>query len=134
MSHWSSSTMALNGVKSRGGNWLSLMTNCDVVTWSMAWCNRDKWRLPRRRSHGHVARQVGTAGGLNSTPSHIFIPMVISHPKRARISVASSNHHVEIAGGQVPCTHNLLQFTVPCRAHSVRLTEQLEGPFSLISM
>jgi hypothetical protein len=60
VSHPNSSTVALNGARSRGGNWLSLTTNCDVVTQMMAWHNRDKWWPPRRRPHGHVVGQVGT--------------------------------------------------------------------------
>jgi hypothetical protein len=40
MSHRSSSTMALNGVRAQDNDWLSTTTYCDVVRWSMAWHDR----------------------------------------------------------------------------------------------
>jgi hypothetical protein len=64
---------------------------------------------PRRRASGY-----GETGLIQSS-SDLFILTVISHSNRARISATSSNHHVEVAGGQVPCTRDLLQVIVPCQ-------------------
>jgi hypothetical protein len=58
---------------------------------------------PSRRASGY-----GGADSIQS-PSDLFIPAVISLLNQARITVASVNHCVEIAGGQVPCTRDLLQ-------------------------
>jgi hypothetical protein len=68
VNHWSSSTVALNGVRTQGSKWPSTMTNYDVVSWHMAWHDRDKRWPPRRWPPGHIAGQVGTAGRTQSNP------------------------------------------------------------------
>jgi hypothetical protein len=116
------------------GNWLSLATNFDVVTRSMAWHDRGKWWPPQRRPHGHVAGQVGTARQTQSNPFDLFTPTVISFSNQAWIIAASANHRAEIIGGEVHCISDLFQSTVPWRSHLVRMIEQLQGRFSSISM
>jgi hypothetical protein len=58
------------------------MTYGDVVTWSMAWHDRDNRRTPRQRPHDHVAdkwvrqacfkAQVHLLGDLFTLPVDIF--------------------------------------------------------------
>jgi hypothetical protein len=115
MSHQSSSIVALNGIRSRGNNWLSTSTYCDVVWWNMAWHDRGKRHSRRRWSRDHVVGQVGTVRPVQSTPTDLFIHAVTSHPYWARITTANPNHRAEIVGGKVPWTWDLLQVTVPCR-------------------
>jgi hypothetical protein len=106
--------MALKGVRARDSNWPSPMTYCDVVRWRIAWHDRV--------NGGHDGGgRVATSSGkwvrrdqLDPLPSDIFIFVVTCHPNRARIAAANPNHRAEIAGGQVPCTCDLLQSTVPC--------------------
>jgi hypothetical protein len=83
---------------------------------------------PSRRASGYCE-----AGSIQPT-SNLFTFAVISFPNGARITAASVNHRAEIAGGQVLCILDLLQFIVPCRAHLVRLTKQLEEICSPIFM
>jgi hypothetical protein len=119
---------------SSSSNWLYSTTYYDMVSRHLSWHDQDK------RAHHGDGRTATLPGkwvrGADSiqSPSDLFILAVISHQNRARISVDSLNHRAEITGGQVPCTRDLLQSTVPWRVHSVRLIEQLEGPFSSISM
>jgi hypothetical protein len=132
MSHWSSSTVALNGVKAQGSNYSSTATYCDVVLWCLAWHNRGKRRSWRRRSCDHVAGQVGTARPAWFTPLRSF------HPRGNIPSEPSTNHDGQpesmcpITGGEVHCISDLFQSTVPWRSRLARLIEQLQGHFSLI--
>jgi hypothetical protein len=59
----------------------------------MAWRNRSERRQPRRRSHDHVAGQVGTVRPARSTPPPIFLrSAVISSLSWERIIAADANH------------------------------------------
>jgi hypothetical protein len=86
VSHRNATTVAHDWARSWSGNWLSLVSNCDVVTRLMAWRDRGKRRPPRQRLHGHVAGQVGMARQAQSSPSLIFSP-------RGNILPESSTNH-----------------------------------------
>jgi hypothetical protein len=95
MSHWSSSTVALNGVRAQGGNWSSLPTYCDVVTLSMAWRNQDH-RWPRwHRPLGHVAEPVNVDRWTGAR-DHVHCPPPIFSPQR--LSTPSSPWSFPMSG------------------------------------
>jgi hypothetical protein len=123
MSHWSSSTVALNGVRAQGGNWSSLPTYCDVVTLSMAWRNQDH-RWPRwHRPLGHVAEPVNVDRWTGAR-DHIHCPPPIFSPPtfiHAKLTVVFSD---ERWGAQRPWSFSN---TVPCRFLSVRLKSNFRG-------
>jgi hypothetical protein len=120
VSHQSMATVAHDGARFRGGNWLSLVTICDVVTWSMAWHDlgkrRPPWRWPRRRT-----TRYGKADSIQP-PSDLFTLAVISFPNQGQITATSANPRAEITSGEGHCISDLFQSTVPWRAHSVRVT------------
>ena len=113
MSHQSSFTVALNRVRSWGGNWLSLTTNCDVVTWYMAWRNRyHQW--PRRRQPlGHVAELVnldqrtGARDHIHG-PSPIFSPPTFIHAELTVFFSGGCESRRGI-GSEVHCASDLFQ-------------------------
>jgi hypothetical protein len=135
MCHRSSSTVVLNGVRSWGGNWLSLTTYCNVVTWSMVWHNRDHWWPRRCRPLGHVVEPVNLDWWTSARdhfhgPSPIFSPNV--YPRRAHRDIFRRAWIVAWDRRWGALRLWYFSYTVPCQFHLVRLTEQLQGHFSLI--
>jgi hypothetical protein len=83
------------------GIWHGMIRVNGGMTTMVAW--------PRHRASGY-----GETGLIQSS-SVLFILEVICHSNGAQISVTGLNHRAEVAVGQVPCTRNLLQVSVPCR-------------------
>jgi hypothetical protein len=65
MSHRSSSTVALNGVKVRAVNGLSTATYCNVVTPSSMWHQRDERWTPTMAFRS-IVKQVGTTASAQT--------------------------------------------------------------------
>jgi hypothetical protein len=67
MSHQSSSTVALDGVRSRGSNWLSTTTYHDMVIHDNTWHDREERQTLTMASRSTV-NQVGTVASAWTLP------------------------------------------------------------------
>jgi hypothetical protein len=123
------------GKVSMGGNWMSHMTYDDMVTWSMAWCNRDHREPWQRRSLSHVTELVNhdwwTSARVHvHCPSTIFSIRCLSMPSSPQSFLTVRIASWDRRWGAL----RLRSFSdsVPWRPRLARLTEQLHGHFSLI--
>jgi hypothetical protein len=134
VSHRSSSTVALNGIRTQGSKWLSTMTYYDVVRWRMVWHDRGK------RWHDDGGQAATSSGKWVRWDRPDPILLWSFHPCSNIPLEPSMNLSDWIESsrgdrGQRGALHlRSFQFTVPWRSHSARLTEQLQGHFSSISM
>jgi hypothetical protein len=107
--------VALGEVRTLVENGLSTVTYCNVVTPPSTWHHRGERRTPMM-SFRSVVKQVGTVASSQSHPrsQYFHLPGNI-HDESCMNLHGELEPPRPITGGEVHCTKDLLQFTVPWR-------------------